>query len=138
MAKYDISLPFARKPIRIASAAALAAAMLFASPAFAANRDMVQLQTQVQQLQNAVARLQQVSAENMGVLKDLVQQSADTANKMSANMDDLKKQMLVQQNAQNLKVDQGAHCQPRKGAPEHPESAAVDERNHAARSLRPA
>ena len=106
MAKYDIHLPFARKPIRLAAVTVLGAAMLFSSPAFAANRDMVQLQTQVQQLQDAVARLQQVSAENMGVLKDLVQQSADTVNKMSANMDDLKKQMLVQQNAQNNKVDQ--------------------------------
>jgi tol-pal system protein YbgF len=106
MAKYDIHLPFARKPLHLAAVTALGAAMLFGSPAFAANRDMVQLQTQVQQLQDAVARLQQVSAENMGVLKDLVQQSADTVNKMSANMDDLKKQMLVQQNTQNNKVDQ--------------------------------
>jgi tol-pal system protein YbgF len=42
----------------------------------------------------------------MGVMKDLVQQSADAVNKMSSNMDDLKKQMLEQQNAQNTKIDQ--------------------------------
>jgi tol-pal system protein YbgF len=42
----------------------------------------------------------------MGVMKDLVQQSADAVNKMSSNMDDLKKQMLEQQNAQGAKIDQ--------------------------------
>lgn len=101
-----IALPIARKSIRLASVAILGGAMLFASPAFAANRDMVQLQTQVQQLQDAVARLQQTNDERMGVMKDLVQQSADAVNKMSSNMDDLKKQLLVQQNAQNNKIDQ--------------------------------
>jgi tol-pal system protein YbgF len=104
MANQPGKLNIANKSIRFASIAVLGAALSFSSPAFAANRDMVQLQTQVQQLQDAVARMQQVNAENMGVLKDLVQQSADTVNKMSANMDDLKKQMLVQQNAQNNKV----------------------------------
>ncbi len=98
--------PIARKSIRLASVAILGGAMLFASPAFAANRDMVQLQTQVQQLQDAVARLQQTNDERMGVMKDLVQQSADAVNKMSSNMDDLKKQLLEQQNAQNNKLDQ--------------------------------
>jgi len=42
----------------------------------------------------------------MGVMKDLVQQNADAVNKMTANMDDLKKQLLVQQNAQGNKLDQ--------------------------------
>ena len=45
------------KPIRPACAVLLAAALFCSSPAFAANKDMVQLQTQVQQLQDAVARL---------------------------------------------------------------------------------
>lgn len=94
------------KSIRFASVVILGAALSFTPPAFAVNRDMVQLQTQVQQLQDAVARMQQSNSENMGVLKDLVQQSADAVNKMSSNMDDLKKQMLTQQNAQNNKVDQ--------------------------------
>jgi TolA-binding protein len=67
---------------------------------------MIQLQTQVQQLQDAVARLQQTNDERMGVMKDLIQQSSDAINKMSSNMDDLKKQMLEQQNGQNNKVDQ--------------------------------
>jgi len=106
MANLQSKLFTANKSIRLASVAVLGAAMSFASPAFAVNRDMVQLQTQVQQLQDAVARMQQTNAESMGVMKDLVQQSADAVNKMSSNVDDLKKQILVQQNAQGNKVDQ--------------------------------
>jgi tol-pal system protein YbgF len=106
MVNQPSKLNIASKSIRFASIAVLGAGMVFASPAFAANRDMIQLQTQVQQLQDAVARMQQSNAESMGVMKDLIQQSADAVNKMSLNVDDLKKQMLVQQNAQNNKVDQ--------------------------------
>src|ERR1700737_1667278 len=97
---------FMIKPTRPACAVLLAAALFYCSPAFAANKDMVQLQTQVQQLQDAVARLQQSNDERMGVMKDLVQQSADAVNKMSANLDTLHKQMTAQQEAQNTKIDQ--------------------------------
>jgi tol-pal system protein YbgF len=76
------------------------------TPAFAASKEMIQLQTQIQQLQEAVARLQQSNDERMGVLKDLVQQSADSVNRMSLNMDALQKQMRTQQEAQGTKLDQ--------------------------------
>ena len=79
---------------------------LAASPAFAVNKDMVQLQTQVQELQDAVARLQQSNDERMGVLKDLVQQSADTGNKMSLSIDALQQQAKAQQEATGAKMDQ--------------------------------
>jgi TolA-binding protein len=95
------------KPAHIASATVLGIALsLGATPALAANKDMIQLQTQVQQLQDAVARLQQSNDERMGVLKDLVQQSADSVNRMSLNMDALQKQMRAQQDAQGGKLDQ--------------------------------
>jgi tol-pal system protein YbgF len=77
-----------------------------ASPAFAGtNKDMIQLQTQIQELQDAVARLQQSNDERMGVLKDLVQQSADSVNRLSVNMDTLQKQLIAQQTAEGAKVD---------------------------------
>jgi tol-pal system protein YbgF len=94
------------KPIRLASAALLAAIFLCGSPAFAVNKDMVQLQTQIQQLQDAVARLQQSNDERMGVMKDLIQQSADSVNRMSVTLDALHKQMQTQQEAQSGKIDQ--------------------------------
>jgi len=67
---------------------------------------MVQLQTQIQELQDTVARLQQSNDERMGVLKDLVQQSADSVNKMSLNIDALEKQLHTQQEATGGKLDQ--------------------------------
>jgi tol-pal system protein YbgF len=67
---------------------------------------MVQLQTQIQQLQDAVARLQQSNDERMGVMKDLIQQSADSINRMSVTIDAVEKQMRAQQEAQNGKIDQ--------------------------------
>ncbi len=96
----------AAKPFRLASTALLAGALICGEPAFAVNKDMVQLQTQIQQLQDAVARLQQSNDERMGVMKDLIQQSADSVNRMSVTLDALHKQMQAQQEAQSTKADQ--------------------------------
>jgi TolA-binding protein len=87
-------------------ACALLLLTLAAPPAFAVNKDMVQLQTQVQELQTAVARLQQSNDERMGVLKDLVQQSADSVNKMSVAVDALQQQIRTQHDSTNAKLDQ--------------------------------
>jgi TolA-binding protein len=70
-----------------------------ALPAHAENKEMIQLQTQIQQLQDAVARLQQSNDERMGVLKDLVQQTSDAINKMSTDVNGLKLNMQNQQEA---------------------------------------
>jgi TolA-binding protein len=92
---------------RLPLAAAIATVLILpASPALAVSKEIVQLQTQVQQLQDAVARLQQSNDERMGVMKDLVQQSADSVNRMSSNVESLQKQIQSRQEAQNGKVDQ--------------------------------
>ena len=99
--------PIHRAKVRFASTVLLAAIVLFgSSPAFAVNKDMVQLQTQVQELQDAVARLQQSNDERMGVMKDLVQQSADSVNKMAGNLDAMQRKVQAQQDTQNGKLDQ--------------------------------
>ncbi|MFL6299462.1 MAG: tetratricopeptide repeat protein [Terriglobales bacterium] len=67
-------------------------------PAFAANKDMIQLQTQVQALQEQMARMQQSFDERMGVMRNLVEQTTDNINKMSVSVDNLNKS-LQQQNA---------------------------------------
>jgi tol-pal system protein YbgF len=97
-----------RLPRRLAVALLVAIALspVVATPAFAVNKDMVQLQTQIQDLQNAVAKLQESNDERMGVLKDLVQQNADSVNKMSVALDTLEHQLQGQQNAEGTKVDQ--------------------------------
>jgi TolA-binding protein len=95
MPRYTVALP-----------AALLIATFASVPAHAVNKDMVQLQTQVQQLQDAVARLQQSNDERMGVLRDLVQQTSDSVNKMSVAVDGLKLQMQNEQSASGTKSDQ--------------------------------
>jgi uncharacterized protein YoxC len=79
------------------------AAMLFApgAPAFAVSKEMIQLQTQVQALQDQVARMQQSIDMNMGVMKNLIEQSADSVNKMNATVNDLQNKM------QGLTADSG-------------------------------
>ena len=44
------------------------------APSHAENKDILQLQVEVQQLQESVARLQQTNDESFGMLKQLVQQ----------------------------------------------------------------
>jgi TolA-binding protein len=77
-----------------------------APPAHAVSKDMVQLQTQVQQLQDAIARLQQTSDERAGVLKDLVQQTADSVNKMSVVVNGMQLRMQNLQDASGQKNEQ--------------------------------
>ncbi|ADW68636.1 tetratricopeptide repeat protein [Granulicella tundricola] len=81
-------------------------ALFTIAPAFAQSKDTIRLQTQIQEVQDSVARLQQSNDERMGVLKDLVQQSADSVNRLSVNVDALQKQLAAQQNAQGGKTDQ--------------------------------
>jgi TolA-binding protein len=81
-------------------------AMGFALPAQAASsKEMIQLQTQIQALQDAIARLQQSNDERMGVLKDLVQQTADAVNKMTLTVGSLKQQMDNNKEAAATKSD---------------------------------
>ena len=72
----------------------LTAVALFALPsglphAFAVSKEMVQLQTQVQQLQDMVQHLQTSNDERMGVLVNLVQQNTDNMNRMMASVNAL-------------------------------------------------
>jgi len=55
-----------------------------AIPAHAAQQDMVQLQTQVQQLQEQMTAMKTSFDERMGVMKNLVEQNTDAANKTTA------------------------------------------------------
>ncbi len=86
---------------------AMCAAMLMPVPrAFAVSKEMVQLQTQVQQLQDAVARLQQSNDERMGVMRDLVQQTADSVNRMSVTVQALQGKLGAGTEANGAKLDQ--------------------------------
>jgi TolA-binding protein len=75
-------------------------------PARGVSKETIQLQAQIQQLQDAVARLQQSNDERMGVLKDLVQQSADSVNKMSVAVNGIQLGLQNQQDASKASNEQ--------------------------------
>ncbi len=77
-------------------------------PAHAVSKEIVQLQTQVQQLLDMVQRLQSTLDTRFGVLQNLSQQTADEANQMTAAVNDLQKKLSAQSDALNGKLDAAA------------------------------
>src|SRR5438046_9944555 len=83
---------------RVVASIALASMLwLSATPAWGANKEMVQLQTQVQQLQEQMSRMQQAFDERMGVMKNLVEHDTDAVNKVSAALANLQAALEKQQ-----------------------------------------
>ncbi len=92
------------KPNKLFAAVALLA--LSTSPVFAANKDMVQLQTQVQAIQDQLTQMKQSIDERMGVMRNLVEQSTDTVNKLNGTMSDLQKSLVQQHTDSGTRTDQ--------------------------------
>jgi tol-pal system protein YbgF len=95
-----------KKSIGIFVSATVLLVFCAAPRAFAVSKEIIQLQTQVQQLQDAVLKMQLSNTEQIGVLKSLLQQTTDNVNSMSASMTNLQKTMSQQQDAQSGKLDQ--------------------------------
>jgi tol-pal system protein YbgF len=87
--------------------AALFAVVIASAPvrAHAVSKEIIQLQTQVQQLLDMVQRLQSTLDTRFGVLQNLAQQTADQAKQMNAAVSDLQQKINVQNDAINGKVD---------------------------------
>ena len=86
---------------------ALAAALyLAAMPAYGASKEIIQLQTQVQQLQEQMATMKQSFDERMGVMKNLVEQNTDAANKTTVAIKTLQDTLQKQQGDSSGRVDQ--------------------------------
>lgn len=83
---------------KIAIFSLFAVALLAAAPAFAVSKEIIQLQTQVQLLQDQMSKMQQSFDERMGVMRSLIEQSTDNMNKVTGSVADLQK-TLQQQNA---------------------------------------
>ena len=88
-------------------AAALFAALLASTPmpAHAASKEIIQLQTQVQQLLDMMQRLQSTMDTRFGVLQNLAQQTADQAKQMSGTVSDLQQKLNAQSEGVSGKVD---------------------------------
>jgi tol-pal system protein YbgF len=76
-------------------------------PAHAGTKEqLIQLQTQVQALQDQMARMQQTFDERMGVMRNLVEQTTDSVNKMGTSVNGLQNNLQQQNSAAGSKVDQ--------------------------------
>ena len=75
-------------------------------PVSGANKDMVQLQTQVQQLQEQMTAMQRGFDERMGVMKNLVETNTDAVNKAVVALNGLQTTLTKQQGDAGSKVDQ--------------------------------
>ncbi|HKT24308.1 MAG TPA: tetratricopeptide repeat protein [Terriglobales bacterium] len=74
--------------------------------AFAANKDMVALQTQVQALQDQIARLQQSNDERFGAMRSLLEQNTDTLNRLANSLDAVSHSLQTTTTDQGSKIDQ--------------------------------
>ncbi len=81
----------------------LASLCCVTAPAYAVSRDIIQLQTQVQALQDQMTHMQQSLDERMGVMKSLIDQDTDSINKATAAITSLQTSLQKQQ------ADSGAH-----------------------------
>ena len=88
------------------SASALGFALFLSPAAFGANKDMVALQTQVQQLSDQLARLQQSNDERFGAMRSLLEQNTDTINRISNSLDAITHSLQTATADQGGKVDQ--------------------------------
>jgi|SRR3984885_10125639 len=79
---------------------------LTGAPAGAVSKDMIQLQTQVQQLQEQMTAMQRAFDERMGVMKNLVEQDTDAVNKVANALNGLQSTLQKQQADGGSKVDQ--------------------------------
>src|SRR5271154_6913985 len=76
-----------------------------ARPAHAVSKEMVELQTQVQQLLDMVQRLQSTMDSRFGVMQHLAEQTADAANQVTATVSAMQQKLNAQNDAVNGKVD---------------------------------
>src|ERR1700747_1134465 len=86
--------------------AALLVLSLGVSPAWGVSKDMVQLQTQVQQLQEQMTAMQRSFDERMGVMKNLVEQDTDAVNKVANALNALQTTLQKQQGDSSGHVEQ--------------------------------
>ncbi len=76
------------------------------APAWGVSKEMVQLQTQVQQLQEQMTAMQRSFDERMGVMKDLVEKDTDAVNKVAAAINNLNQTLAKQQGDAGTRADQ--------------------------------
>jgi tol-pal system protein YbgF len=74
-------------------------------PAHAASKEIIELQTQVQQLLDMMQRLQSTMDARFGVIQHLVEQTADNANQMNSTVTTLQQKINAQTESTGGKLD---------------------------------
>src|ERR1700689_3660856 len=92
--------------IRATVFALLSMTCLVATPAWGVNKETIQLQTQVQQLQEQTTAMQRSFDERMGVMNNLVERDTDAVNKVAAAVTALQSTLQKQQGDSSPHVDQ--------------------------------
>jgi tol-pal system protein YbgF len=92
--------------IRSSVFALLSMTCLVAAPAWGVNKETIQLQTQVQQLQEQMTAMQRSFDERMGVMNNLVERDTDAVNKVAAAVSALQSTLQKQQGDSSTHVDQ--------------------------------
>lgn len=97
---------FLRRAVRYSLPALLLAALMLTSPpAHAASKEMIELQTQVQQLLDMMQRLQSTVDSRFGLVQHLVEQSADSVNQMNATVTAMQQKLNAAGEGTNGKLD---------------------------------
>jgi tol-pal system protein YbgF len=91
---------------RLSVFAVLLALPWIAAPAFGVSKEIIELQTQVQQLQEQMTSMQRSFDERMGVMKNLVEQDTDAVNKVAASVGALQSTLQKQQGDSSTHVEQ--------------------------------
>ena len=84
----------------------LLALCLTVLPAWGVNKETIQLQTQVQQLQEQMTAMQRSFDERMGVMNNLVERDTDAVNRAAAAINGLQSTLQKQQGDSASRVDQ--------------------------------
>ncbi|HTJ30699.1 MAG TPA: tetratricopeptide repeat protein [Acidobacteriaceae bacterium] len=74
-------------------------------PAHAASKEIIELQTQVQQLMDMMQRLQSTVDSRFGLVQHLVEQSTDTVNQLSQSVNGMQQKLNSQAEANSGKLD---------------------------------
>lgn len=84
----------------------LAVLVSLATPAFPVSKEIIQLQTQVQALQDQMSRMQQAFDERMGIMRNLIEATTDKMNQINSGMADLQRTIKQQQAEGGTRTDQ--------------------------------
>ena len=97
-----------KRAMRIQLYAALFTMILCLAPpaSWGVSKEMIQLQTQVQSLQDQMTAMQTSFNERMGVMKSLLDQNTDSMNKVAAAITSLQNSLQKVQGDNGAKVDQ--------------------------------